>query len=219
MKKIESSYKNMALVLTGLALFAGITLTSVYSLTRNTIEQSDQSLKDDAIKAVLPPFDHVSSKPVELINGVEITRVYKAYDKNNVFVGAAVESSSNNGYRGPVNIMVGFNNKGIIVNYVVLEQHETQGLGAQMENWFKMNISHQDIRGKNPATANMNVSKDGGDIDAISGATISSRAFLFAVRNAYFAYTSNQDNGLKSTLDSSTKSLNKVLPESKKGMK
>ena len=205
----------MALVLIGISIFAGVILASVYNLTKDSISNTLQVKKNDAIRSVLPPFDHISLKPIELKNGVETTNVYKAYDKDNVMVGAAVESTSNNGFRGTVDIMVGFNTKGIVINYVVIQQNETPGLGTQMENWFKTNIAHQDIRGKNPGNSNLNVSKDGGEIDAITGATISSRAFLFAVRNAYFAFTSNlevQEKGNRAKVDSALNVQTDTLP-------
>ena len=183
----------MVVVLTGIAIFAAITLASVYTLTKDSITDSKLTKREEAIRAVLPPFDHVGLKPIEMNNGVETTKVYKAYNKNNVLVGAAVESSSNNGYRGHIDIIVGFNLKGVIVNYIVLDQNETLGLGSRMNTWFKTNKGKQNILGKNAGLAHLNVSVDGGEVDAITAATISSRAFLFAVRNAYFEFKSNMD--------------------------
>ena len=193
MKKLESNFINMVLVLTGIAIFAAITLASVYTLTKDSINKSQLTKREAAIRAVLPPFDHVGLKPIEMNNGVETTTVYKAYDKNNVLVGAAVESSSNNGYKGHIDILVGFNIKGIIVNYIVLDHNETLGLGSKMNTWFKTNKGNQNILGKNAGLAHLNVRVDGGEVDAITAATISSRAFLFAVRNAYFEFKSNMD--------------------------
>lgn len=217
MKKLESSFINMVLVLSGISIFAAVTIAAVYILTKQSIDTSQRNKKYEAIEGVLPVHDHFDTIPVELNNGIETTKVYKAYDKYNVFVGAAVESSSNNGYKGPVDIIVGFNLKGIIVNYFVLDQHETPGLGARMESWFKTGNPRADIRGKNAATANLNVSKDGGEVDAITAATISSRAFLFAVRNAYFSFTSNfeaQPDKTKSKVDSTGQSVKDTIPRS-----
>jgi len=193
MKKLESNFINMALVLTGIAIFAAVTLASVYTITKAPIEKAQRDKRQEVIRAVLPPYDHYDSIPVEMNNGVETTKVYKAYDKNNILVGAAVESSSNNGYKGHIDIIVGFNKKGVIVNYLVLDQNETPGLGSRMVDWFKTNNARQNIVGKNAAVAHLNVSADGGEIDAITAATISSRAFLFAVRNAYFEFKANTD--------------------------
>jgi len=193
MKKLESNFLNMVLVLAGIAIFSVVTIASVYTLTKDSIDKSQRNKEQEAIRAVLPPYDHFDSIPVEMNNGVETTKVYKAYDKNNVLVGAAVESSSNNGYKGHIDIIVGFNKKGDIVNYYVLDQNETPGLGARMVDWFKTNTAKQNIIGKNAATAHLNISADGGEIDAITAATVSSRAFLFAIRNAYFEFKSNTD--------------------------
>ena len=217
MKKLKSSFKNIVLVLTGISVFAAFTIAAVYFLTKQSVDNVQRNKRNEVIEGVLPAHDHFDSIPIELNNGIETTKVYKAYDKNNVLVGAAVESSSNNGYRGPIDIIVGFNLKGTIVNYTVIDQHETPGLGARMENWFKTGNTKADIRGKNAATANLNVSKDGGEVDAITAATISSRAFLFAVRNAYFSFTSNfkdlPDND-KSKVDSTGNSVNDTIPRS-----
>lgn len=199
MKKSESNILNSVLVFTGIVIFSVVTITSVYTLTKNQIEKSQRYKQQEAIRSVLPPYDHFDSIPVEMNNGVETTKVYKAYDKNNELVGAAVESSSNNGYKGHIDIIVGFNKKGDILNYSVLDQKETPGLGARMVDWFKTKIAKQNIIGKNAATAHLNISADGGEIDAITAATVSSRAFLFAVRNAYFEFKSNTDELINAT--------------------
>src|SRR5665647_985457 len=168
MKKLESNFKNMVLALSSITLFAALALGSVYTLTKDPIAVSKMAKQQNAIKDVLPPYDHFNQNAIEVNDGVEILKVYKAYDKSNVFVGAAVESSSNNGFSGKISLMVGFDKAGTIVNYSVLEQKETPGLGAKMVNWFKKNNKSQSIIGKNLATANLSVSKDGGEIDAIT---------------------------------------------------
>ena len=207
MKKLESTFINMVTVLSGIAVFAAITLASVYTLTKEPIGNLERNKRQEAIRNVLPPYDHFDSIPIEMNNGVETTKVYKAYDKNNVFVGAAVESSSNNGYKGHIDIIVGFNKKGIIVNYEVLEQNETPGLGSKMVDWFKTKKAKQSIIGKDAGLAHLNITFDGGEVDAITAATISSRAFLFAVRNAYFEFISNVDDPLNDSTTSVTDTL------------
>ena len=209
MKKLKSNFINMVLVLSGITIFAAFTLTSVYKLTKHPITNSQIMKRQEAIRAVLPPYDHFDSIPIEMNNGVETTKVFKAYDKYNSIVGAAVESSSNNGYKGHIDIIVGFNKKGVIVNYSVLEQNETPGLGAKMVDWFKTNNAKQSIIGKNATTAHLNVRVDGGEIDAITAATITSRAFLFAVRNAYFEFKLNMDASLEALKNKSDSVLTK----------
>jgi electron transport complex protein RnfG len=82
--------------------------------------------------------------------------------------------------------MVGFTTKGAIQNVFVIDHKETPGLGSKMSspNFVKQFL------GKNPEQMKLKVRKDGGDIDAISGATISSRAFSQAIQLAYDTYKS-----------------------------
>ncbi|MEI8086026.1 MAG: RnfABCDGE type electron transport complex subunit G [Paludibacter sp.] len=191
MKKLESDFKNMVFVLSTIALFAALVLSTLFSITKEPIARSKNAKEQNAIKDVLPPYHHFDRVPIVATEGVETMKVYKAYNKNNVLVGAAVETTSNNGFSGPIDIMIGFDTAGVILNYKVLEQHETPGLGAKMGDWFKTNNKKQSIIGKNAGTSNLSVSKSGGEVDAITSATISSNAFLFAVRNAYFVYCKN----------------------------
>jgi Na+-translocating ferredoxin:NAD+ oxidoreductase subunit G len=195
MAQLESSFKNMVLVLSGIALFAAGTLASVYTLTKAPIEAAKMAKQQNAIKEVLPAFDRIAD-PINLANGNENMIIHKAYNAQNEFVGAAIETSSNNGFAGKISIMVGFDKEGKIFNYSVLEQKETPGLGTKMVDWFKTDKGNQSIVGKNPAETNLTVSKDGGDIDAITASTISSRAFLTSVRNAYDAFLKNNENAV-----------------------
>ena len=88
--------------------------------------------------------------------------------------------------------MVGFNPEGSVANYSVLEHKETPGLGSKMDVWFTSN-GKGNITGKTPGTQGLKVSKDGGDVDAITAATISSRAFLDAVNRAAAGLAGNAD--------------------------
>lgn len=182
----------MVLVLTCITLFAAATLASVYTLTKEPIETAKTAKQQNAIKEVLPEFDTLAEAETVSLEGVGDFTLYKAYQGDH-FVGAAVESFSNNAFGGLIKVMVGFDAEGAIVDYSVLEQKETPGLGTKMVDWFKTDKGGQNIKGKNPAVNNLTVSKDGGEVDAITAATISSRAFLEAVRNAYAAYANNPE--------------------------
>ena len=107
-------------------------------------------------------------------------------EKNCNILGAAVESTTG-GFGGELKVLVGFNKDGEILGYTILQTSETPGLGAKAENWFQKD-GKGNIIGKNPSTDNLTVSKDGGSVNAITASTITSRAFLLAVNNAYDAY-------------------------------
>ena len=77
--------------------------------------------------------------------------------------------------------------EGNIIDYSLLSHAETPGLGSKAADWFKKG-GKGDITGKNPGQSLLKVTKDGGEIDAITASTITSRAFLQAVNNAYAVY-------------------------------
>ena len=185
MAKLKSSLLNMILSLTCIALVAAALLSGVYLLTQENIEAQKTAKQLAAISAVLPTHERIADP--ETVQGLT---VHKAYT-GDTFVGAAVETESN-GFGGKIRLMVGFNNDSHITGYEVLEQTETPGLGTHIVEWFKnADKAGQNIIGRK-ATGAMTVSKDGGDVDAITAATISSRAFLEAVNKAYEAYTEGE---------------------------
>ena len=186
MKKLESSLKNMALALTGFSVVAGALLGWVNDVTAEPIAQANAKTLSDAIAIVVPGFDNNPAEAPETVevNGVTY-KIYKA-TKGGQPIGAAVESSAN-GFGGTLTVLVGFDNDGNIIDYSLLSHAETPGLGSKAADWFKKGAKG-DITGKNPGEAPLTVSKDGGQIDAITASTITSRAFLLAVNNAYAAY-------------------------------
>jgi len=200
MAKLESTFKNMVLVLSLITLVAAVALGSVYNLTKEPIEASKRAKQENAIKEVLPQHDKIEDGELVNLNGMtDPFTIYKAY-LNEEFVGAAVQTYSKNGFSGEIKVMVGFDSKGNIVNYSILEQKETPGLGTKMVDWFKTDKGKQNICGLNGGTNTLKVTKNGGEIDAITAATISSNAFLESVRMAYSVYSENYD-GLSGATD------------------
>lgn len=190
---MQSNFKNMVLSLSSIAVFAAVTLASVYELTKEPILASKLEKQQSAIREVLPAFERLDEAERVGLNSGDTLNVYRAYTSEDKFVGAAVETVSHTGYSGDIRLMVGFDTEGRIVNYSVLEQKETPGLGTKIVDWFKTETKNQSILGKNPNKNNLSVTKDGGEIDAITAATISSRAFLEAVQKAYNAYSDYTD--------------------------
>lgn len=114
--------------------------------------------------------------------------IHKTVDSNKQDLGVAVESTTG-GFGGDLKVLVGFDKDGNILGYTILQHAETPGLGAKADKWFQKD-GKGSIIGKNPNKDNLTVKKDGGDIDAITASTITSRAFLLAVTQAYNAYKS-----------------------------
>jgi len=193
MKKLESSLKNMVIVLTGVTVIAGALLGYVNELTKGPIAEANAKALSDAIALVVPGFDNNPAEAPETIelNGATY-KIYKA-TKGGEFIGAAVESSAN-GFGGALNVLVGFDKDGNIIDYSLLSHAETPGLGSKAADWFKKG-QKGDITGKNPGKGVLKVAKEGGDVDAITASTITSKAFLNAVNNAYAAYSGQNVDG------------------------
>ena len=190
MKKLESSLTNMVLVLTGVAVIMGGILAYVNHLTEGPIAAQKEKALADGIKTVMCVNDLKVAKTDEVKQnddkGKELTyTVYEIQDAKGNDLGAAVESSTL-GFGGTLKVLVGFDPEGKILGYTLLEHTETPGLGAKADKWFQKG-QKGDIIGKDPQEP-LTVSKDGGQVDAITASTITSRAFLLAVNNAYKAY-------------------------------
>lgn len=190
MKKLESSLTNMVLVLTGVAVIMGGVLAFVNHLTEGPINEQKEKALADGIKAVMVCDNLVVAKTDEVKQndpkGKEMVfTIYQVKDAQGQDLGAAVESTTG-GFGGDLKVLVGFNPEGKILGYTLLEHAETPGLGAKADKWFQKG-EKGDIIGKDPAEP-LTVSKDGGQVDAITASTITSRAFLLAVNNAYKAY-------------------------------
>lgn len=185
MKKLESTFLNMTVVLTVITLVASAGLAAVYDVTKAPINEAKKQKQEAAIKEVLPEYASLDTAVV-----VNEQKVYRAYDKEGKVVGVAIETWEV-GFSGLIKSMVGIDAYGNIVDYSLLEHSETPGLGSKLVDWFKIK---SDIRGSDISSAPLKVSKDGGTFDAITAATISSRAFLSSVNKAIETYLICLDN-------------------------
>jgi electron transport complex protein RnfG len=138
----------------------------------------------NAIKEVLPAFDSLYTFKIMPDNGKDSLTINKAF-RGDTLVGTAVGTYSNKGYDATqIQLMVGFLPDGSIQDISVVQQKETPGLGTKM----KESKFNDQFNKKNPAEFKLKVKKDGGQVDAITAATISSRAFCDAVDRAYRNY-------------------------------
>ena len=193
MAKRESSFINMVVTLLAVTFIAAAILGYIYDLTKGPIEVAKLKAQQEAIKKVLPPFERLGdSYKVAAESGADSLEFFPAYNGNNL-VGIAIRTYSKKGFGGLITIMAGIDKNGNFSGYEVLEHQETPGLGSKMSVWFKnQDKPNQNVIGKNPKTTKFQVTKDGGDIDAITASTISSRAFLDALNRAYSSYEKNK---------------------------
>ncbi|MBQ5606370.1 MAG: RnfABCDGE type electron transport complex subunit G [Prevotella sp.] len=190
MKKLESTITNMVLSLVCVALITGSILAYVNKVTEAPIKAQAEKALADGIKTVMQCNDLKVQKTDTVkqdVNGKELTYViYNTEDNNGKYLGAAVESVSS-GFGGDIKILVGFNEKGDILGYTLLSHAETPGLGAKADKWFQAD-GKGNIINRNPGEKELVVNKDGGDVESITASTITTRAFLNAVNQAYKAY-------------------------------
>ena len=189
MKK-ESNIKQMLLALFLTTFISAFGVGVVAKMTRSPIERVQQNKQQRAIQKVIPSFDHIGTAIIlDGLDGRDGITFYPAFDKHGKLCGVAAKTYSYQGYSGYISLMVGFSLEGTVTGYYVLEHQETPGLGSHMKTWFCDTTNQScSVIGKNPSSVVWKVSKDGGDIDAITAATISSRAFLQAIEQAHKLY-------------------------------
>ena len=183
MAKKESSFKNMTIALFVITAVAGLALSAVYSVTKEPIAISQKAKINHAIKMVIPEFETIADTVLMPQDGKDSIRIHRLL-KGTENSGVAVETYTDKGFSGRFSLMVGFAPDGSISNIEVLEHKETPGLGTKMalpafKDQFK-GLKLSELPGEQ-----LKVKKDGGSVDAITAATISSRAFCDAVNRAY----------------------------------
>ena len=191
MSKKESTFLNMFLALFVITLVAGLSLGYVNDLTKGPKAKAKLARKVNALKKVLPQFDNNPVSDVQLVvsdKAKDSIEIYTAL-LNDQVNGTAVIGSSEKGFSGLIKIMVGFQPNGSIKNIVVLEQKETPGLGTKMKD--EKFIAQ--FRDKDLSLFDLRTRKDGGDVDALTGATITTRAFGEATQLAYDVFKANNN--------------------------
>lgn len=189
----ESTFLNMTLTLFLITAIAGGTLGGVYQLTKDTIALEKQKKLQNAISIVVPGADKgeiVEFNYPSVIEGDRDSVTFYQVVVEEKIIGTAIKSYTNKGFSGYFAIMVGFDENGVIIDNNMLEHKETPGLGDKTDK----NISDWNFQfiDKDPKSYNLTVKKDGGDVDAITAATISSRAYCDALDRAYKAFMDYQ---------------------------
>lgn len=186
MAKKESTLKNMLIALFAITFVASAALGGIYELTKEPIAAAKLAKKNAAISQVIPAFDNNPGDEVYKVATEGDTLYFYPGTQAGILVGTAIETFTKLGFSGEIRLMVGLLPDGTINDISVLEHAETPGLGDKMDR-KKSDWSVQ-FQGRNPSEFRLLVKKDGGDVDAITASTISSRAFCDAVTRAYENY-------------------------------
>jgi len=190
----KSTFGNMVLVLTLICLVSSAILGVVYGLTKGPIDAAETAKINASIQEVVPTFDNQPSKEMFKVqlNAEDSITVYPA-KKDGQIVAYAIQSKTTKGYSGLITLMVGVTADGIIYNTAVVQHAETPGLGARITIRQPGCFADQ-FNKANIAKSVFKVKKDGGQIDAISASTISSRAYCDAVNTAGIIFNKINEN-------------------------
>ena len=182
---MENSLKNMALTLFITTLIAATSVGMAYRVTKEPIAMAKAAKITSMLARVLPPFDNDPDAEKQILDtdGIPVT-VYPA-KRGEETVGYAVKTATKKGFSGDIHLLVGFLPDGKIQNIQVLQHTETPGLGSKIVD--PNNVLVVMFRGNSPDDLQMSVRKDGGDFEAITASTISSRAYIDAVERGYKA--------------------------------
>lgn len=196
MAKLQSSFRNMFLSLSLICLTVALLLAQVNKMTATPIAEAKAMKLQNAIREVVPAFDNDPvAEAYRMAGGSGDSLLVYPARQGDELVGFAINSYSNNGFSGNIQIMVGFDMEHHIVNYAVLQHGETPGLGSKMTEWFRdATRPSQSVIGRDLSQGALTVTKDGGDVDAITASTITSRAFMEAVNRAYTVYSGSMED-------------------------
>ena len=187
---MKSTLVNMVAVLFTITLVASAGVGYVNMITVGPIAEAKAAATQSALRAVLPSFDRTETTELTLD---ELPVAVHTARSGEAVVGYAVETASKNGFSGMIRMVVGFDATGRVLNVNVLEQNETPGLGTKMAdegNVLLTSVKGRKLESKKLVNGRLAVTKDGGDVDALTAATISSRAYVDAVNRAWMAYKS-----------------------------
>ncbi|MEA3560626.1 MAG: RnfABCDGE type electron transport complex subunit G [Candidatus Omnitrophota bacterium] len=179
---------HLIMVLTFVCVLAGLSLALVNSLTKGRIEAQEKGEILSAVSKILPMFNNDPLKDTKEIDGI----IFFIGKYNGCLTGVACEAEAE-GYNGSIRVMAGMDSKGEINGVEILQNLETPGLGSRIENLqFRMQFKNRSLANSKLVKGNLAVKKDRGDIDSLSGATISSRAVTRAVSRALHLFQKNK---------------------------
>ncbi len=215
MAKLQSSFRNMFLSLSLICLTVALLLAQVNRMTATPIAEAKAMKLQNAIREVVPAFDNdpVAEAYRMAAGSGDSLLVYPA-KQGDELVGFALNSYSNNGFSGNIQVMVGFDMEHRIVNYAVLQHAETPGLGSKMTEWFRdATKPGQSVIGRDLSQGALAVTKDGGEVDAITASTITSRAFMEAVNRAYAVYSGSMEDAWSGATTATDKETEETTKE------
>ena len=202
MIKMKESAR-LVFVLTFICLLASLGLALVNRATEQRIAHQKKMEKLSAIRGVLPPFDNdpIKNKKEFVVGNDEegrpITKTFYLGKMNEEIVGIAFQTEGE-GFGGAIMAIIGINLKGETTGIEILDHYETPGLGARIEvSEFRGQFIGKSLSNSKLAEGSLALIKDKGDIDSLTGATISSRGLTQALDRALWLFKEYKDDILE----------------------
>ena len=190
---VMKDFLKLTVSLTMTCLIAAGALAVIFIITKEPIAKQHKLDTLKAIKLALPSYDNdpIQDKKTVTVDGE--STIFYIGKKDGKITGVACETSGE-GYAGMISIMVGINPEAAITGIEILSNQETPGLGTRIKgDTFRKQFTGKSFTNSKLVKGELAVSKDGGDITAITGATISSRGVTMAVNNALDIFKKNKE--------------------------
>ncbi len=177
---------NLALRLALICAVAAAALAQVDGFTREPIRLAEAQAQREAVEAVLPSFARLAGDTLRV--GQPDEAIYFTGRDSSAVVGTAFTAVSGLGYSGEIEVMIGLDAEGVVNGIRILRHAETPGLGA---NYAAPEVLDAFYKGKG-ASSRWQVAKDGGEVDAITGATVTGRAICDAIEQGFTRWEADQ---------------------------
>ena len=201
MNTIQKHILSIGLMLSVFAIGSTSLVVITENATRDKIADNERQTLLNAINILVPAVnynndilsDTLEIVPTKALSTTTATTVYRAR-QNEHAIAAIFTSIAPNGYNGKITLLIGIYQTGELAGVRVITHKETPGLGDKIDerksNWI---TQFSGLSLSNPKSSQWAVKKDGGQFDQFTGATITPRAVIQAIKNALHYFEQHQN--------------------------
>lgn len=197
----DSSVMKSGVTLAVIAALCTAMVTVTYRMTEQRITANEQAWLERSLQPALSGLFYDSGvtesqlviPPPHELPGSEAAIIYRVYAEESP-VAALFVVSARDGYAGPIRLLIGIDVAGVVTGVHVLEHSETPGLGDRVEtsksDWVKQFNGHSLT---DPQPAGWRIKRDGGQFDQLTGASVTPRAVIKAIRETLLYFSTHSD--------------------------
>lgn len=197
----RASIWSTALILAVLAALCTALVATTHSVTATRISENEQAFLEASLKPVLEGIEYdgqLSDSTITIpaphdLPGNQPATVYRVYADGKP-IAALFIVSARDGYAGPIKLLIGIDSGGVLTRVRVLEHRETPGMGDAIESsksdWIEQFNRHSL---SDPTEEGWLIKRDGGEFDQLTGASITPRAVVKAIKETLIYFANNRD--------------------------